>query len=366
MNSTDERYWAEYDGLQNAKHQLLRSYLGDWFPILASFNGRVIYIDCHAGRGRHETGQEGSPIIAIQILLNHRQRDLILDNTEVNFILFELNRANYDQLTQEIASLGTLPPNIVVQPIQGDYAIALQKTIEDLHSNNQLFAPFFAFVDPYSFTLSMSLLNDLLSFPRCELLINFMCRYVDMALTLPAQATNMDSLFGCTGWRTMPQINDPDLRAEKTIALFSSQLRASYVTHSYMRAKNGALKYVLIHATNNKKGRELMKDALWSLTPDGSFTASERDSADQPILIQLEPDLAPLKTSLWSAFSGKQISMNELYDWLLSQTYTKKHLHNVIRDYRKQGIISCDGCDGRFAFNKNPIVTFPSKRPLSS
>lgn len=366
MDSTDEKYWAEYDGLQNAKHQLLRSYLGGWFPILASFNGRVNYIDCHAGRGRHATGQEGSPILAIRILLNHKQRNRILENTEVNFIFFELKRANYDQLTQEIGLLGTLPPNIVVQPIQGDYATALQKTIVDLRSNKHTFAPFFAFVDPYGFTLSMSFLNDLLSFPCCELLINFMYRYVDMALTLPAQATNMDLLFGCAGWRAMPQIGDPDLRAKKTIALFSSQLRARYVTHSYMRAKNGALKYVLIHATNHKKGRELMKDALWSLTPDGSFTANERDLAEQLVLIELEPNLAPLKNSLWSEFSGKQISMNELEDWLLSQTYTKKHLHIIVRDYRKQGIITCDGCEGRFAFNKNPIVTFPPKRPPSS
>jgi hypothetical protein len=207
----------------------------------------------------------------------------------------------------------------------------------------------------------MSLLNNLLSFPRGELLINFMYRFVDMALTRPEQATNMDLLFGCSNWRALPQIDDYFLRANKTIALFSSQLKAKYVSHTFMRANNGVLKYVLLHATNHEKGRELMKDALWSLTPDGSFTVNERDSADQPILIQLEPELAPLKKSLWLEFSGKRIPMKELYDWLLPLTYTKKHLHKVIRDYRDQGIISCDGCEGRFAFSKNPIVTFPPK-----
>ena len=65
MNSTDESYWSDYTGLQHAKHQLLSKYLGGWFPILASANGRVIYIDCYAGRGRHASGHEGSPILAL-------------------------------------------------------------------------------------------------------------------------------------------------------------------------------------------------------------------------------------------------------------------------------------------------------------
>ena len=55
-NATNEKYWSEYTGLQEAKHELLSKYLGGWFPILAFSHGRVIYVDCHAGRGSHKTG----------------------------------------------------------------------------------------------------------------------------------------------------------------------------------------------------------------------------------------------------------------------------------------------------------------------
>jgi len=133
----------------------------------------------------------------------------------------------------------------------------------------------------------------------------------------------------------------------------------------YMRAKNGALKYVLIHASNHSRGREVKKDALWSLTPDGSFTASERDSADQPILITLDPDLSPLENAIWRDFAGKSVDMAGLYNWLLSQTYVKKHLHQILSEYRNNGIIGCEETGDRFAFKRNPIFTFPAKRPTN-
>lgn len=362
MSSTDEAYWSNYDGLQHAKHQLLKDYLGGWFPIISRWKGRVIYIDSHAGRGRHITGQDGSPILALKLLLDHHRRDEILSKTEVHFVFLESNKSNYDCLCNEISSLGKLPSRINVECYQKDYETVLRDIVLDIRSRGQQLAPCFAFVDPYGFTLSMDLLNDLLSFEKCELLINFMYRYVDLAIHLDPQSANMDSLFGCKTWRDLVSISDQGLREVETIDLFSKQLKAKYVTHLKMRATNGTLKYALIHATNHKKGREVMKGAIWSVTPDGSFTASERYSPNQPVLITLEPDLEPLKKDLWNKFSGRQVRMSELYDWLLNQMYIDHHLHEVIRQYRKQGIVTASGYVGKFAFNKNPIITFPLSR----
>jgi three-Cys-motif partner protein len=38
----------------HAKHVILRSYLGAWFPILNKYNGRIVYIDGFAGPGEYE------------------------------------------------------------------------------------------------------------------------------------------------------------------------------------------------------------------------------------------------------------------------------------------------------------------------
>ena len=109
-----------------------------------------------------------------------------------------------------------------------------------------------------------------------------------------------------------------------------------------------------------------MKDAMWSLTPDGSFTASERQNPSQLVLIEPEPNLAYLKDRLWARFAGRQVPMSEICDWLLGELYRETHLHQVLREYRKQGFVQFSGYGGRFSFRQNPTVHFPAKRPIGS
>lgn len=62
-----------------AKHHLYRSYLDAWWPILLqrSFRGyerpRVTYVV--AGPGQYTGGEEGSPVLALNRLLNHTASD---------------------------------------------------------------------------------------------------------------------------------------------------------------------------------------------------------------------------------------------------------------------------------------------------
>jgi three-Cys-motif partner protein len=355
-NTTDEKYWADYDGLQHAKHQLLERYLGGWFPILSSWSGQVIYIDCHAGRGRHKTGHKGSPILALRTLLRHPHLSEMLSSTTVKFVFFEVNHSNYECLNEEVKSLGQLPVGIEIEAVCSDYQRELREIVGELRQKGQQLAPALAFVDPYGFTLSMDLLNELLVFPKCELFVNFMYRYVDMAMRNPPQASNLDALFGCSDWRNVKEIDDYETRTNRVLSLFSGQLNAKFVTRMYMRASNGTLKYVLLHATNDRRGREVMKEAIWSVTPDGSFTASEHHNPNQLVLIQPDPNLEPLDNLLWEQFAGKKLNIEELYEWLLGTMYRKVHLHKVLRDCRDQGTVKFSGYEGRFAFNKNPIV----------
>jgi len=362
MSSADDRYWAGYDGLQNAKHQLIKKYLGGWFPILASWQGRVLYIDCHAGRGRHRTGHEGSPILALRLLLEHKLRPRILASTEVHLLFFEIDQRNYACLQEELSAFHPLPDNVKVHAFLADYESHLRAAIEDLKAKNQSLAPALAFIDPYGFAISMHFLNDFLSFERSELIVNFMYRYIDMAIHNEAQEHNMDALFGTPEWRKLALIKDPQTRAEQTISLFAGQLAAKHVTFMRMIGENNALKYVLIHATNHKKGRELIKSAIWSVTPDGSFATHEAHEPGQLILIVPDPELSPLRIALAKEYSGQTVNMEELYDWLLYQPYLRKHLHKCLKEMQSQSLLEFTGYQGSFAFSRNPSVAFAEFR----
>lgn len=361
--AVDEAYWCAYDGLQAAKHTILRRYLGGWYPILGKWHGRIAYIDCCAGRGRHLTGQAGSPLLALQELLNHRMRDRILSRSEVVFLFLEGDEHNAESLRAELEALGRLPVRIRVAIKCEDFDRELRSVLNSIRSEGVTIAPTFAFIDPYGFKISMATLNDLLSFPRTEILLNFMYRYVVMAMARPGQEANLNSLFGGPEWRGLSELADHQERATGSISLFGAQLRARFVTHMHMMGANDALKYVMLHATNHEAGRDLMKDAMWAVAPDGGFKAFERNNPEQQVLLMPQPDLSPLKNALWERFGGKTVRMQEIYDWLRGELYLKAHLHTVLRKGRKDGALAFSGVGSRFAFSGNPEVSFPALRP---
>ena len=58
-----------------AKLEIVSSYLGAWFSILAKHGFKhVIYIDGFCGPGEYATGEEGSPVIAARIANNTAQK----------------------------------------------------------------------------------------------------------------------------------------------------------------------------------------------------------------------------------------------------------------------------------------------------
>lgn len=89
-----------------AKHEILRRYLGGWFPILGKYNKRIVYIDGFCGPGKYENGEDGSPIIALQIAKGMHKKGLI---SKATFLFVEDDKARIEKLEQEITALN--PPN---------------------------------------------------------------------------------------------------------------------------------------------------------------------------------------------------------------------------------------------------------------
>ncbi|MEL6349282.1 MAG: three-Cys-motif partner protein TcmP, partial [Myxococcota bacterium] len=118
------KYWDEYNNFQHQKHGLIRKYLQGWFPKLGlkkEVTG-LIYVDTHAGRGRHSGGQEGSPLVALNTILNHDHITQILARKRlqnVSMVFIERDAENYEALRQELSQI-TRPPKLNVWPRKGD------------------------------------------------------------------------------------------------------------------------------------------------------------------------------------------------------------------------------------------------------
>lgn len=364
---TDEGYWRDYDGLQAVKHRILGRYLDAWFAKLSTFRGQLLYLDCHAGRGRHETGDPGSPILVLRRLLRHRFRETIFERVQVTCHLFELEERNARRLVQEIERLGPLPDRLHVHVHPADYEEALSRTLDELERSGAELPPSFAFVDPYGFKLSMEFLNRLLNAGRTETLINFMYRYIDMAMTRPSMKPILDRLFGTPEWSGLPSIADSDERFTETVKLFSRRLSADYVSWLVMRGDSGEVKYVLFHATNSVEGRRVMKEAIWATLPDGSYTAYERDRPEQGVLITTRRvPLGELRRLLEDCCGGQTVRLVEdLYPVVDGSPYRHVHLHELLRREVRRGTVRNLDEPGRFIVKRNPRLEIPEEFPVS-
>lgn len=96
-----ETVW-ELEPHTQAKHDLLRRYLGAWFGIMGRSAGRIVFFDGFAGPGTYKGGEPGSPVIALKTLLDHSNR---YDACQYVLIFNEADRARYDSLQTVLGPL---------------------------------------------------------------------------------------------------------------------------------------------------------------------------------------------------------------------------------------------------------------------
>lgn len=360
LADTNSEYWGEYSNLQQVKHALIREYLKGWFPKMALGPrgcSRLLYIDTHAGRGKHLNGRLGSPLVALTTLLDHTSRDQLLQKTEVRFFFIERDAANVAALNQELAA-HTLPSKVVAKAEHGDSFQIIEDAITAFEKDGKQLAPGFLFVDPYGFKLPGHLLRKLLSYPRVELFVNVIWRELDMAIqqsradSKSPLAATLKSVFDGDDWKKIDAA-DADARADQCADLVRKMTGAKWGTHIRM-FDNGRIRYFLLHLTKSDAGRDLMKDCIWKACPDGGYYASKADHPDQRLLIEPKPNLKPLHDWVRGKLSAGPRHWQTLTNEVREELWLEKHLNEVIHDMRRDGDIEADEFTGRFAQTSNP------------
>lgn len=363
-------YWDSYNNLQRVKHQLVREYLNGWLPklTLGQFGSKkVIYFDTHAGKGRHESGELGSPLIALSTVLNHRT--FKQHNPEVNFYFIEKERENAEALTAELRTLEPLPPNAKVFVDQGECFVRLSEIAKSVKEQNQRLAPSFIFCDPFNFNVPFTLFRELMAFPRVEVFINVMWRELDMGISharegVPGWVTSMNTIFGSDVWKSI-DAPDHDDRAEQVVKILRDQVGAKWATHIRMCGANGATRYFLLHLTKSDEGRDLMKTCLWKVCPAEGYFARVTDNPKQQYLIRPEPDLLPLRKWVLQQLKEGPKRWLQLTGKVRDEIWLGKHLNEVIRDLRNEGKIEPSDAlgTGIFAERNSPILTLVGDSP---
>lgn len=337
------------DDHTRAKHEILRRYLEAWLPIMATYNGRIIYLDGFAGPGKYQGGEDGSPIIAIETFLNHIHAQI--RNKEVLFAFIEQNHDRCEHLRQLLAQR-TLPPSAKYTIREGNFDETMTGLLDSLENQQLRLAPTFAFIDPFGYSHTpMKTIKRLMSHPKCEVLITFMYEEINRFLTFddPNKASQYDGLFGTSEWRKIAQAaSTPRGRRDQLHNLYQDQLRQvaniRYIRSFSMWNKRNTTDYFLFFGTNSLKGMEKMKESMWKVDPVGTYEFSDNTDPNQLLLFS-QLDYSILQRMLSDHFGGKTASVEDVKEYVIADTPFNKFKTEALKPMELAGKITAISID---------------------
>jgi three-Cys-motif partner protein len=360
MATPKETVW-ELDPHTAAKHEILRRYLAAWFPILGTYHRRIVYIDGFSGPGRYKNGEPGSPMIAIDVAVNHRKST----SGELVFWFIEERDDRLAHLKQELGTV-PVPAHFKVVAEAGRFDEKFGSVLESIEADKDVLAPTFAFIDPFGFSgIPFSLIQRLLGHRRCEAFVTFMVGAINRFLDHPEEKVVQHIVDAFGGDDAVKIAKGPGDRIAKLRELYQSKLSsvAKYVRFFEMRDRQDRTQYYLFFATNNALGHLKMKEAMWRVDPDGEFRFSDATNPSQLVLFEADPTKF-LAAQIRDEFRAKgTITGLQVRTFVEERTaYLKKHMTGALRQAEESGQLAVDELktDGK----KRRANTFPDEARL--
>lgn len=314
-----------------AKHAILRKYLDAWLPIISRNNKRILYIDCFAGPGEYDCGKDGSPIIAINAVLEHR----VKISSEIRMLFIEKDKKRCDNLVQKIAEL-QIPSNIKTECLCNEFDKVFESILRHLEQQKKALAPAFVFIDPFGFGVPFDIVNRVMENPRCEVCITFMYEEMNRFAKNEGLWPKLNKMFGTDAWKEVLDIRSPAERKQFWHDTYKQQLNKEagiqFVRSFEMKNKANRTDYFLFFGTNSKLGLLKMKEAMWRVDRSGMFQFSDATyNPIQPMLFELEPSYNSLQKEILQEFKNSTVSIPNLEDFITTQTsFLPTHLRTIL------------------------------------
>lgn len=330
MTAPKEAVWP-LEPHTEAKHSLLRHYLNAWFPILARHSGRVIFLDGFAGPGIYKGGQPGSPIIAINALINHKYFSK-LNECEFVFLFIEKDGRRLDQLNIELGQFNPLPPNVHVETTQGEFQDVIEEILSNLAEEEARLAPTLAFIDPFGFSgVPMDTIRRFLSAPKCELIMILMVDHLNRFKSHSPVKSRFETLYVTTRF---DDVVTADNAVPVLVDKYKDQLKKvagfSFTLDFQMKRSDGHNAYYIVYATKNIAGVKKFKDAMWKIDPVGGQQFSDLHWNQISLFAGSNVDTSVLQRELSKKFSGMTVSIEEVEEYVLLETpYREAHIRRL-------------------------------------
>lgn len=318
----------EADAHTLAKHRILEGYLKAWMPIITTQNakmrasGPVRYIDGFAGAGEYTGGEPGSPIVALNVALNHEKKF----ETAVRCLFVEERADRFDHL---YALLTRLRPQIDTSanvewtdPRRGDCELVLDELLKRWESKKEPFGPALVFLDQYGYSqVPVEIIRRIMTWRSCEVFSFINWRDLNRYLSDETKWPGITRAFGGEEWKEVMELSQSE-KQTRFRELYEKALRdraaVRYMCRFDMRDKNDRLLYWLFFCSNNIRGLEEMKRAMWKVDATGQFHFSDRHANNPQLLIGF--DQSWLADALLEEFRGREIALQSVVEHVLVST----------------------------------------------
>ncbi|MEO8035588.1 MAG: three-Cys-motif partner protein TcmP [Acidobacteriota bacterium] len=312
------------------KHRILKNYFDAWAPILSHAKGiqssELLFVDGFAGPGQYSTGEPGSPIIAINAILDHS----LSMPRPVRFRLIEHRQDRFDILRGHV---DTLRPRIeasnkvvVDPPTHGDCETEIRRLISERAATGTPLGPALLFLDQFGYAnVPMGLIQAVMAHPQCEVLSYLNCKRMNAYLSDETKWPTITAAYGDDSWRPAIDMLGAE-RQRHLIETYKARIRsAAKVEHVWsfaMFGKSNELIYWLIFSTKSLKGLEQMKKAMWKADDSGSFRFSDREAADPQGVLFFEDMRSDEYHAdvLFKTLTGRVMAEAELERFVLTRT----------------------------------------------
>lgn len=374
MSVSSQSFFDEIAEQSQVKAEIVAKYFWAWahviIPTAKKTRNKIAYIDLFAGPGRYKDGSESTPVKILE--------QAVVDPALCEMLVTWFNDADKNS-TQSLENTIALIPGIdrlkykprVFNEEVGDKIVQLFES--------QKLVPTLFFVDPWGYKgLSLRLINSVLKDWGCDCLFFFNYNRISMGLPNDSVQNHMDALFGQTRADQLRlQIKDmPTAKRELTIVEAIAQslrdMGGNYVLPFRFKNREGnRTSHHLIFVSKHVKGYKIMKDIMAKESSERKqgVPSFEYNPAtkDEPVLFELTRPLDDLADMLLAHFSGKSLTMQEIYEeHQVGRPYIESNYKDALTQLEQTGAVTVAPPSsrrptrkGKATFAKQVMVTFP-------
>jgi three-Cys-motif partner protein len=347
-----------------AKHRILRQYLEAWLPIIERRKGPgapketdVVLVDGFAGSGRYDSGQQGSPLVMVDAYLEHDARDRM--GQEVHLVCIEKEAAFASRLERELAEMSLEGSRMDAGVRHGLFADRFPALISELRERYGRIPPTFAFLDPFGLKdNTLELTSTLAVETGCEVLVYLPTGFMARFESTQEFETGLDNLYGDRrAWEQAKEIEDHEERRiwlrDRFGEVLSEQTTGRYLPFD-IQPQGSSNIYSLVFSSQNRKGLQRMKAAMWKVDPSAGQFFRGGTRAPQPTSLfdevtendplatysKGEPDYGELERLLREHVDQRDFSIDEAADFTLYETIFRDDAHlkgPVLGELEKRG-----------------------------